>query len=379
MFTRSPHARRRELQWVLAPALVAMFVAACTSTTGSPSPASSGAPGSGAPAGYEAVRAAALEEGEVNVWSENYGDAASVAQLNQAFNEAIGGEIKINFVHLASQSAVTRIVAEHQSSGRVSVDISNAGADTLAILDDAGLLTEYDWVGTFGEKFPKIKARAEQVPDQFAGGKALDFLHNVYVLVYNTDLIEEEELPRRFEDLGDEQYRGRFAVDPRGYPFNIIAPTWGMERVLSVAEAIAGNEPSYIQGSPSLTTAVGAGEVAFAPTTNYRAVAAKSQGQPVDWFAPEETPAQTEPVFVLEGAPHPNAARLFAAWIATDGRLLLEESQGNGLAWADSDSYLGKRLAEWGTKFEFTTSAEDLEQQLAALEEIAAVYQAGGN
>jgi ABC-type Fe3+ transport system substrate-binding protein len=164
------------------------------------------------------------------------------------------------------------------------------------------------------------------------------------------------------------------AHDSRGYPFNNFAPFWGMERTLEVTKAIGANSPVLLRGSPSIAAAVVSGEVPIGISTVGTIEQQKASGAPVDWFAPDEIPIDFEFAIVPKGAPNVNTARLWAAWITTEGRPQFEQLEKNGLAWPGEDSLLSRRLAQLGTKFSFSTTRQDAEISAQALKLIGEAY-----
>ena len=62
------------------------------------------------------------------------------------------------------------------------------------------------------------------IPEQYrpASGRWTGFVARSTVLVYNTDLVEEAELPDSLLDLADRQWRGRISFSPTGADFQAI-------------------------------------------------------------------------------------------------------------------------------------------------------------
>ena len=59
-------------------------------------------------------------------------------------------------------------------------------------------------------------------------------------------------------------------------------------------------------------------------------------------------PALNNQICVVGNSPHPNMAKLFAAWHATEGIGLIADSAGHYRALPGDDNALTKLLAKWG-------------------------------
>ena len=381
--TRFQRPRRR----LLALSTVAL-IAACSPTAapsgGGTPPSAATSPDPGSPTGlgatYDEVLARANQEGTLNLWSNTYGDPSNIKLLEDGLNAATGAQITIVAAPVSAQDAVTRLVAE-QAAGKTppSADVLESSASTLQPLADAGLIMSVDWEGLFGEKFEGIADRAAKgVP----AGKGLELGNSVYTIVYNTELISADELPKTWEELADPTWAGKFAADPRGYPFNYFAPTWGEERVLDLVTRIAANNPLWVSGASNITAAISQGEVAFGLANTNQAEVLKAQGQPIDWYAPSEVPVVGQHSIIVEGTPHPNATALFNAWrTSEEGREVLWEVEKLALAWPNVGSPIGDKLAADGVKFEVPVDQADVELSndiLAKLGDIIEAAQGGG-
>jgi iron(III) transport system substrate-binding protein len=313
---------------------------------------------------------AAKKENVLNLWS-NSPREANIKPLQDAFNERFGLNTQIRRLDMSAGDFTTRVITER---GRAEVDFGQGEPVNLIVLEKNNLLETFDWVGVFGETFPKIKDRVERATKGFEG-KALDYWHLAYAIAYRTDKLSKADLPRTWRDLADPKFKGVIAVDPRGYPFNFFAPVWGMGKVEEVGKAIGANQPIFQRGSPSIVASIVTGETIVGATSSIGDVdAAKAKGVPIDWYSLDEIPIAIEHAIVPKGAPHVNTARLWAAWITTEGRPLFEKLQGNGLAWPDEDSFLARKLKENNTKFSFANTQEELDLTEQALKRLSEIY-----
>lgn len=93
------------------------------------------------------------------------------------------------------------------------------------------------------------------------------------VLVYNTDLVDEAELPESVWDLVESEWNGRFGVAPTNGSF--VAFVTGMvlaegeERTLEWLEGIAANDPVIFDGNGPIVDAVVAGDLEAGLVNHY--------------------------------------------------------------------------------------------------------------
>jgi iron(III) transport system substrate-binding protein len=319
-------------------------------------------------ASFQAVLEAAKKEGELSVWS-NTPEGETMPKLLEAFNKRFGLRIKVHQVPMGSRDFTTRVLAGAQAR-RIEVDLGQGATDINFIMDEKSLLEDFNWVGVFGQEFPEIKRRVERVIPAFRG-KVLDYWHLAYCIVYRTDRIKEADVPRTWEGLADPKWRGQLVVNQEGSPFHHIAPFWGIERVLELVRKLKANQPIFARGSIGTAVAVESGEASMGITTIGQAEFRRQNGVPMDWLTPSEIPIEIEHLIIPKGAPHPNLARLWAVWITTEGRPLFEKLTLNGLAWPEEDSFLARRLKQYGTKYRFIETREQSKMTVDAQKKLA--------
>lgn len=320
---------------------------------------------------FQQLLGAAKRETELNLWSSTPEEEVT-PKLVEAFNQRFGMKIKVNQVSMGTRDFTNRLLAGSQA-GRVEADLGQGASDTVFLMEEKGLLEDFDWVGVLGKEFPVIKRRVERVIPAFRG-KVLDYWHLAYCIVYRTDRVKEAEVPRTWEGLADPKWRGQIALSQEGSPFHHIAPFWGTERVLELARKLKANEMIFASGSRGAAASVETGEASLGATTIGQAEFRKLKGVPIDWLTPSEIPIETEHLIIPKGAPHRNLARLWAAWITTEGRALFEKLTRNGMAWPEEDSFLSRRLKQYGTKYRFIETKEQSKVTVDIQKQIVQVY-----
>ena len=140
-------------------------------------------------------------------------------------------------------------------------------------------------------------------------------------IAYNTNLVKPEDAPRSFADLLDPKRAGKMVKGHPAYSGTIMTATFQMVRELGWGyfEKLARQRVMQVQSSTDPPKKLSLGERAvMADGNEYGVVLLKEAGQPVEPVYPAEgTPTISGPTGIFASAPHPNAARLFQAWLHT--------------------------------------------------------------
>jgi iron(III) transport system substrate-binding protein len=140
-------------------------------------------------------------------------------------------------------------------------------------------------------------------------------------IAYNTNLVKPEDVPGSFADLLDPKWAGKMVKGHPAYSGTIMTATFQMVRELGwdYFEKLAKQRVMQVQSSTDPPKKLSLGERAvMADGNEYGVVLLKETGQPVEPVYPTEgTPTISGPTGIFAAAPHPNAARLFQAWLHT--------------------------------------------------------------
>jgi iron(III) transport system substrate-binding protein len=140
-------------------------------------------------------------------------------------------------------------------------------------------------------------------------------------IAYNTNLVKPEDAPKSFADLLDPKWAGKMVKGHPAYSGTIMTATFQMVRELGweYFEKLAKQRVMQVQSSTDPPKKLSLGERAvMADGNEYGVVLLKEAGQPVEPVYPTEgTPTISGPTGIFASAPHPNAARLFQAWLHT--------------------------------------------------------------
>ncbi|WP_368505884.1 extracellular solute-binding protein [Alkalihalophilus sp. As8PL] len=255
--------------------------------------------------------ATAEETGELVVYSsrnENFVNA-----LLEKFTKDTGIEVKP--LH-AGDNAVSRIKGE----------ASNVQADVF-ISNDIGALENLRLEGLLEESSPE---GIESIDEQYRADDNSWFALSARtrVLMYNKDLITEEEMPKSIKELTDPKWEGDFAITRGGNGGMIghvsaLRNEWGDEKTKEWIQDVKDNAGAILEGHGDIRRAVGAGEFTFGLVNNY--YYHQQLQEPTDNNVGVIYPDQGEDemgavvnaagVGLVKDAPNSQSAQVFLDWI----------------------------------------------------------------
>lgn len=323
------------------------------------------------------IVAGAAKEGHVTVWVQAPTRPESHRALAAAFNARFKTDIKVDWVANPATTSNTRVIAE-MAGGKVSVDVIGPGAaEEVAVAAKAGMIKPFPWTQVFGTAFPQIGKLESLIIPEFKGD-ALPYIVIAYGLAWNPSMVTEAELPARMTDLLDPKWRGKFGVNAFFItPLDVASYAIGQPAALDLARKIIANEPVYGRGTPAVARAVVTGQTPIGFTNSSAADQSIRQHEPLKFrlFA-DVIPVSQLHVYVPEGAPDPNAARLFAAWLVTEGVKLADTFEPLSSP-ADPEAATVRMIAEQvqasGAKVGSPKSVVDLEAGQKLREQITAM------
>lgn len=142
----------------------------------------------------------------------------------------------------------------------------------------------------------------------------------------NTNLVKPNETPRTYNDLLNPKWRGRIAwtaslgmSGPPGFIGTVLA-AMGDQAGMEYLRKLSGQKLVNIGATPrAVLDQVIAGEYPLAlQIVNYHAEISAAQGAPVAWLRIEPAAENLNYIGIVKHAPHPNAARLFMAYVLSD-------------------------------------------------------------
>jgi iron(III) transport system substrate-binding protein len=252
---------------------------------------------------------AAKKEGKLVI--HDGGTIEEITPIIREFERKYPG-ISVQAIVQPQPTIAQRIIMESQA-GKLSIDVGRSaiGAPLLQ-LNSRGLLRKLDLT----------KVIDVDPANVWAGGILHVQTSVVPCLIYNTDLIPKGEEPKTWEDLLSPKWKGgKIYLSSFGI---VNASMFFTRRESDTVEYLKKlkNQEIVIKVDPRACTAdVSSGEAYIGETFARVYIAAKQRGAPVDLAPIGPQMYIPDGTFVMNGAPHPNAAELWTAWRQTpEGR-----------------------------------------------------------
>jgi iron(III) transport system substrate-binding protein len=251
----------------------------------------------------------AKQEGKLVLYSPM--DLPVGEKLGRAF-EAQYPPIQVQIERAGSERLFQRIEQEFASSIHAADVVNSADASHFIPWKRNG------WLAPF---VPEDVAR--YFPAEYRDPDGMFATSRLWLssLAYNTNLVKPADAPTSFADLLDPKWSGKMVKGHPAYSGTIMTTTFQLVRELGwdYLERLSKQRVMQVQSSTDPPKKLAFGERAvMADGNEYNVVLLKEAGQPVEPVYPAEgTPTISGPTGIFVSAPHPNAARLFQAWLHT--------------------------------------------------------------
>ena len=252
---------------------------------------------------------AAKKEGKVVLYSSM--DLPVGEKLGKAFEAAYPG-ISVQIERSGSERLFSRIDQEFASKIHAADIVNTSDASHIISWKKNG------WLAPFvTEDIAQHFLPAYRDPDGMSATSRI-YLSSI---AYNTNLVKPEDAPKSYADLLDPKWAGKMVKGHPAYSGTIMTATFQLVRELGwgYLEKLSKQRVMQVQSSTDPPKKLALGERAvMADGNEYGVVLLKEAGQPVEPLYPTEgTPTISGPTAIFATAPHPNAAKLFQAWLHT--------------------------------------------------------------
>lgn len=253
--------------------------------------------------------AGAKKEGAIEFYGPSTLGPEGAKALGDAFNKKYGLQVKLHFNPSGNMTRDTGKVIGLSASGQppewdiMVVTDAHHGSLWLRKLQRSA---DYTQLGV-------AKTRVEydngtvSVANQFA------------LPTYNKKLLPAKDVPKKWEDLLDPKWKGKLGVINSTHHFaRLAAGPWGEEKTTEFVKKLAAQKP-LLSRAGEMAQRLILGEVLVSATLQDSQLhEAEKSGAPLA-FANDVQPVVSPEyhVGVLKGAPHPNVATLFVAFMGS--------------------------------------------------------------
>ncbi len=262
---------------------------------------------------WQAIVAAAKAEGEVQVRSV-FIEAVEV-DLFRRFEEATG--IRVNYSRRGGSAPTLQGYLTEVAAGAHLADVIQIESSIAASMPADERMAEFT--------VPNETGYTARYRERTPGAHPMAAL--VVPIVYNRNLISDNELPETYEGLVDPQYRNKIAMGSPENSSNVVGLIYIWERLFGMPwlRSFAANQLLETDREVEAANFIARGERLLGPMSQTSPAAQIQAGAPLGYRWVKGTKVDTYWAIVPELAPHPNAARLFV-------NFLLSQSHQDGVA-----------------------------------------------
>ncbi len=250
---------------------------------------------------------AAMPKGEVVVYTSRA--EALFKPVIEAFNAAYP-DIKVTVLNGSNSELAARILEER----------ANPKADVL-INSDILTMENLAAEGVFA---PNDSAAVMAVPADYRAddGSWVALTLRARVIMYNTDLVSPEELPKKMVDLANPKWKDVIgsANSTNGAmvaQLVIMRNQLGEQATEAFIQGLLENNTQFFGGHTDVRKAVGAGELKLGLVNHYYYHLSKAEGAPVGVIYPDQEDGglglmvNSTNAGIIKGGPNPEMARIF--------------------------------------------------------------------
>lgn len=261
---------------------------------------------------------AANKEGKI-VWYESVTPEQAdeiIAEFQKTYPN-----IDFDYVAIGGSQRIARI-SQESTSGGPTADVSLHVASSIMTLAGQDFIATTDWEAL------GFDAASGQAPNEYM--LRIDSIP--YVTLYNTNRVQEGDVPRSYDAMLSDAHTGDWGTWALPDGLTNLVPTWGEEKTREYVKELAKTKPKMYRDHQGAAAAVAAGEVALANFLPYQSALPQIQkGAPIKIVFQSPLPVVPIYAFVPKLAEHPNAGRLFMAWLASpEGSVAFENATGRG-------------------------------------------------
>lgn len=292
---------------------------------------------------------AAKAEKEV-IWQFS-GALKDIKPTTDAFHKRYP-DVKLTTISIGAATIGGRVIIEANAK-RLTLDAGTSFPVYLLPVFERDLLVRHDWA--------QVGVDREKV---FFDGRFVAFSDAPRVWAYNTRLISKAEAPKTLEDTLDPKWKGKIAVRAATTGFNWFFPVWKKDKQKAIEYLNRLAKQNVVPGKrdAEIANQVAGGEYPLGVLSLTSVIPALGRRAPLALCPIGPTASDLNGFWIPKGAPHPNAAKLLVAWLASPEGVKALIKSGRGLSYPPDASPAAKLIADNGIGFVAIESAEDIRE-----------------
>jgi iron(III) transport system substrate-binding protein len=250
-----------------------------------------------------------------------YANITAIEPIMESFEAKTG--IKGEYTRISADKFLATVITEFEA-GKLQADVIQAPITVLDLLKERGVLSDY------------ISPVAEDYPE-WTHKDGIQLFGIEYVgLIYNKEMVDPEEAPKRYEDLTDPIWKDRIVMaNPSIHPTTISWLIGLKENVFDTEEewrdflkGLAANNPMFVASFGPTPAPIESGEKHIGISMP-KYIITKAPA-PLDWARIEQPLLGTpRAIAVTSSAPNPEEAKAFVDyWLSKEAMSILAEEVG---------------------------------------------------
>ena len=265
------------------------------------------------PALKELAAAAGREGGMTLSWSQTtLGGSQGAARLQAAMNKMFGTNIRVTFVPGPDMARVINQVATESAAGqKAHVDVLLGAAPQIAPVAKLDFFEPVDW-----QKYLPGRITPEMTE---LGGRIIRIVTGLSGVTYNSQLAPMK--PTVLQDFLKPEWKGKIASTPYAAGLDVLLAedVWGHDKTVNYVRALSRQIAGVMRCGEAERVATGEYLALVMDCTGQDALIWQERGAPLAQLMPLDGAEQRYYYFAIpKNAQHPNAAKLFTAFLLTE-------------------------------------------------------------
>ena len=298
---------------------------------------------------------AAAKKGPV-IWYES-SPPEQILKVASAFNKRYP-DIRIQFVRNTGGGGIAARIIQESEAGAATASFFIGDVAQLIPLNQRNLLLSRDWK-TLG-----VDQALVTTPYAVASTAALG------VLIWNKQRVADGDLPKTWDEMVAERWRGKLGQWVRAATLGTLAKTYGEQHMRDYTRKLIELKAMIYASTFQLAQQVAAGEVDLGMGLYHSAQPVIASGAPLGLRFLEPTPMNTLYGAVVAKGGNPEGAQVLLAWLSTlEGAKAYESAVGRGnprIKGTETAERVGAhKLVEYG--FEDAAQIEKFDAELTQM------------